>query len=169
LAQPFRSAARSIPTTLGDLGVRRAGRSCDCHVSRLGCVTGLIREAAVFAELRGLRLAAIGAGEQLLPLWRQAGLRSLYIGDEALIDTRVFSLDGRSVRKLRQSVNRLERQGYRVEVRNLKGLDGETLAELEHVSSLWRARKAGTRFLDGDGFGRQCAEGQLRRYARPGT
>ena len=98
----------------------------------------LVHEAAMFAELRGLRLAAIGVSEQLLPLWRQAGLRALYIGDEALVETRRFSLVGRAVRKLRQSVTRLEREGYHVELHELQSLDQGTLSELEHVSSLWR-------------------------------
>lgn len=110
-------------------------------VGREDALPALVREAAVFAELRGLRLAAIGASERMLPLWQQAGLRSLYIGDEALIDLPRFSLEGRSVRKLRQSVSRLEREGYSIELRELASLDHIELAELEHVSSLWRAGK----------------------------
>jgi lysyl-tRNA synthetase class 2 len=110
-------------------------------VGREDALPALVREAAVFAELRGLRLAAIGASERLLPLWRQAGLRSLYIGDEALIDMPRFSLEGRSVRKLRQSVSRLEREGYSIDLRELESLDHRELAELERVSSLWRAGK----------------------------
>jgi lysyl-tRNA synthetase, class II len=98
----------------------------------------LVREAALFAELRGLRLAAVGASEALLPVWRRAGMRALYIGDEAVVETRRFSLEGRPIRKVRQSVTRLEREGYSVEVRGLASLDQATLAELEHVSSLWR-------------------------------
>ena len=65
-------------------------------VGREEGLPALIHEAAVFAELRGLRLAAIGASEQLLPLWRrQAGER--YIGDEALVETHRFTLEGRAV------------------------------------------------------------------------
>src|SRR6476619_6000037 len=54
----------------------------------------LLRELSRFAETRGLRIAALGVGERLLPLWRQLGLRSLYLGDEAVVDTRAFSLEG---------------------------------------------------------------------------
>ena len=42
----------------------------------------LLRELSLFAEARGLRIAALGVGEQLLPLWQQLGLRALYLGDE---------------------------------------------------------------------------------------
>ncbi len=43
------------------------------------------------------------------PLWQAAGLRSLYIGDEAVVETASFSLEGRAIRKVRQSVARLEK------------------------------------------------------------
>jgi hypothetical protein len=37
-----------------------------------------LRELSRFAEARGLRIAAVGAGERLRHLWEQLGLRSLY-------------------------------------------------------------------------------------------
>ena len=99
---------------------------------------GLLRELSIFAESRGLRLAALGAGERLRPLWEQLGLRSLYLGDEAVVDTRAFSLEGRPIRKVRQSVTRLEKQGYAADVRELRELSDAELAELEAVSRSWR-------------------------------
>jgi len=99
---------------------------------------GLLRELSSFAEARGLRIAALGVGERLLPLWRQLGLRALYLGDEALVDTREFTLEGRAIRKIRQSVSRLEKAGYSAELHGLAGLDEQQLADLEHVSRSWR-------------------------------
>ena len=101
----------------------------------------LLRELSLFAEARGLRIAALGVGEQLLPLWKQLGLRALYLGDEAVVDTSAFSLDGRAIRKVRQSVTRLERNGYTAELQDLAELDGPQLEELERVSRSWRGRK----------------------------
>ncbi len=101
-------------------------------------VPGLLRELGRFAEARGLRIAVLGAGLVLRPLWRQLGLKSLYIGDEAVVETARFSLEGRAIRKVRQSVTRLEKLGYRVELRELAGLDEDQLAELEEVSRRWR-------------------------------
>ena len=98
----------------------------------------LLRRACSFAEEHGLRLAAIGVGEQLLPLYRQAGLRSFYLGDEAVVESNRFSLEGRSIRKVRQSVSRLERAGYSVGVAELGTLSADELAELQHVAALWR-------------------------------
>jgi lysyl-tRNA synthetase class 2 len=102
----------------------------------------LVRETAAFAEVRGLHPAVLGASESLVPLWRQAGLHALYIGDEAILEASRFSLEGRAVRKLRQSVHRLEKAGYRAEAAELAELDAATLVELERVSHLWRGGSA---------------------------
>jgi lysyl-tRNA synthetase class 2 len=102
---------------------------------------GLLRRACAFAEERGLRLAVLGAGESLLSLYKQAGLRAFYIGDEAIVDTAGFALEGRAIRKVRQSVNRLERAGYTVSVEPLGALGHEELLEVERVSDDWRQGK----------------------------
>jgi lysyl-tRNA synthetase class 2 len=99
---------------------------------------GLLREVCSFAEQSGLKLGAIGVGSELLPLYRRAGLQSLYLGDEALVDTRTFSLEGRAVRKVRQSVHRLENAGFTATVLDVGALDPATLTELEAASKLWR-------------------------------
>jgi lysyl-tRNA synthetase, class II len=101
-------------------------------------IPGLLRELSGFAEARGLHIAALGAGERSLPVWRQLGLRSLYLGDEAVVDTRAFSLDGRPIRKVRQSVTRLEKNGYRASLHELRELSAEDLEGLEAVSGRWR-------------------------------
>jgi lysyl-tRNA synthetase, class II len=100
---------------------------------------GLVSEAIAFAERRGLKLAASGVSEELVPLWRQAGLRALYIGDEAVVETAGFSLEGRTIRKVRQSVARLEKSGYTAELAELSELDEHTLCELEAVTKRWLA------------------------------
>jgi lysyl-tRNA synthetase class 2 len=101
-------------------------------------VPGLMRELGSFAERRGLRVAALGVGERLRPLWAGLGLRAFYLGDEAIVDTRAFSLEGRSIRKVRQSVSRIEKHGYRAELLRSSELDAACVLELERVSALWR-------------------------------
>jgi lysyl-tRNA synthetase, class II len=103
---------------------------------------GLVSEALRFAEMRGLSVAAVGASASLLSLWRDVGLQPLYIGDEAVLETERFSLEGRVIRKVRQSVSRLEKAGYTVEVTTLATLADRDLAELERVSTRWLAGRS---------------------------
>jgi lysyl-tRNA synthetase class 2 len=103
-----------------------------------GAMKELVRDLVEHAEARGLRIAVVGAGAPLLDLWRQAGLRPFYIGDEAIVDTGAFTLAGRPIRKVRQSVARLEREGFTAELCELGSLDEACVAELRAVSERWR-------------------------------
>ena len=99
---------------------------------------GLLEAVCTFADLQGLKLGAVGVGHELLGLYENAGLQSLYIGDEAIVDTATFTLEGRSIRKVRQSVNRLESAGYTVTLERADRIEDETVAALERVSLAWR-------------------------------
>jgi lysyl-tRNA synthetase class 2 len=98
----------------------------------------LIAEARAFAVGHGLRLGITGASESAAARWRAAGFRSLYLGDEAIVDTRAFSLEGRAIRKVRQSVTRLVAAGFTASVEMVADLAPATLAELEAISDRWR-------------------------------
>ena len=102
-------------------------------------IPGLLAELRRFAEERGLALGAVGAGAELLDVYRANGLRALYIGDEAIVDTNAFSLDGRAIRKVRQSVNRITTAGFSTETHSLEELDPATRAQLERISRSWLA------------------------------
>jgi lysyl-tRNA synthetase class 2 len=97
----------------------------------------LIQEALRLAATHGLAFGAIGASETALELYRQAGLKSVYVGDEAIVDVTDFSLEGRPIRKVRQSVTRLEKAGYSAVLVDYARLSERELRELEEVSALW--------------------------------
>ena len=103
------------------------------------------------AQERGWRTAVLGASERLLETYRDQGLHPLYHGDEAVIDTGSFSLEGRAMRAVRQGVHRVERKGFRAEV-VMAGEAPESLrAELAAVERAWLgdgARKGFTMELD---------------------
>jgi lysyl-tRNA synthetase class 2 len=124
-------------------------------------IPALLRQLAVFAETRGLRLAVIGASAASRPLFEQLGLHALYMGDEAIVDTASFSLDGRAIRKVRQSVSRLENAGFTVGLTTAATLDDQTLSDLEHVSCIWRG--------DTEERGFSMALDALRRDDQPDT
>jgi lysyl-tRNA synthetase, class II len=93
----------------------------------------LLAELQTFARARGLKLGAVGASARMCPLYEELGLKTIYLGDEALIDLEQFSLEGRPIRKVRQSVSRLSKAGYAAELVTVGGLDAETGRAVEGV------------------------------------
>jgi lysyl-tRNA synthetase class 2 len=93
----------------------------------------LLGQVRTFAEARGLKLAALGASQGLCPLYGELGLRTIYLGDEAIVELGRFSLEGRPIRKVRQSVTRLGKAGYHAELCELGSLDPVTVEQLEEV------------------------------------
>ncbi len=92
-----------------------------------------------FAASRGWDVVFTASSPSQLPELRSLGLRSICIGQEAVVRPERFSLEGRSMRKVRQSVHRLERRGWTVEVVDRLDGPGVTAAELDRVERAWRA------------------------------
>jgi lysyl-tRNA synthetase class 2 len=99
---------------------------------------GLLLQVRSFARSRGLKLAAVGASENLVKIYDALGLQALYIGDEAIVELDKFSLEGRPIRKVRQSVSRLTKAGFTADLHTLATLDRATLPEIERVIELGR-------------------------------
>ena len=98
----------------------------------------LVRRFLDFAHERGWRVAVLGVSESCLGLYRELGLRSLYHGDEAVVDTAAFSLEGRPIRKVRQSVHRLHAAGFERRILRPSEIDQTMRAELETIAHVWR-------------------------------
>ncbi|HEX6700229.1 MAG TPA: phosphatidylglycerol lysyltransferase domain-containing protein [Gaiellaceae bacterium] len=94
-----------------------------------------------FAHARDWRVAVLGASEAWLPRYRSCGLHALYHGDEAVLEVDRFSLEGRAIRKVRQSVHRLEREGYTAKALHPRELTPALRRELEAVAREWRGRE----------------------------
>jgi lysyl-tRNA synthetase class 2 len=98
----------------------------------------------LFAELRrivrarGWRFAVVGASDEHLDRYRALGLKPVPIGDEAVLRPAEFSLEGRAIRKVRQSVSRLRKAGYRFRIVAADEVAPQLEAELEDVSAEWR-------------------------------
>jgi lysyl-tRNA synthetase, class II len=89
----------------------------------------------------GLRVAVYGGSERHLETYRSLGLRASCVGEEAVVDPMKFTLEGRAVRKLRQSVNRVERRGWRIEVWEGRDIDGRLEAGIDAVEAAWRSQR----------------------------
>ncbi|MEZ5410436.1 MAG: phosphatidylglycerol lysyltransferase domain-containing protein [Acidimicrobiales bacterium] len=87
-----------------------------------------------FAADRGWAVAVLGAGEEWLATYHESGMRSIYAGDEAVVDVTRFSLDGPRNKHLRQIVSRMDRAGFQVSVHRSGDLDAETADELRAVA-----------------------------------
>lgn len=98
----------------------------------------LVREFTRVAHTKGWRVAVAGASADALPDYAALGFKSLYLGDEAVIAPEQFSLEGRPIRKVRQSVSRLEKAGYEVRVLSTAEADEKLRRELKAVSTEWR-------------------------------
>ena len=100
----------------------------------------LIEEFRRVAHARGWRLAVLGASGELMPLYRSLGLHAVRLGDEAVVRPAAFSIEGRPIRKVRQSVHRLGKAGYRTRVLRAHELDPPLRTQLEAVSAAWLGR-----------------------------
>ena len=83
-------------------------------------------------------LAVLAASDRWLDLYRLHGLNVLYHGDEAVVDTVDFALEGRAIRKVRQSVTRLEKSGYTARCCRPSQVGPELRHALESISDSWR-------------------------------
>jgi lysyl-tRNA synthetase class 2 len=90
------------------------------------------------ARRRGWQVVLWGASATHLAAYRRLGLHAVCVGEEAFVDPRAFTLEGRSVRKLRQSVHRVGRRGWEISVRDGRDLDEWLETEIELLSARWR-------------------------------
>jgi len=107
-------------------------------IGREAVRASLVRSFIDFAHERGWRVAVLGVSEGDLALYRSLGLRALYHGDEAVVETASFSLEGRGIRKVRQSVTRLQKAGFTSRALWAREIDAPLRAELEQIARAWR-------------------------------
>ena len=86
-----------------------------------------------YVDRNGWGLGVMGAREEWLPTYQASGMRFLYIGDEAVVDPREFSLQGGKMKGLRQAVNRVARYGYTVRFLDPARLDPADAARMAEL------------------------------------
>ncbi len=101
-------------------------------------VAAFLDEAAV----QGRIPAVLGCGAHAAAVYEAAGLLTVYLGDEAVLELDRFSLQGRAVRIARQSWNRARRAGFSSIVCRAGELDEHTVAALRALSARWRGEAA---------------------------
>ena len=101
----------------------------------------LLAEFRRVARTNGWRLAVISASERHLDRYRGLGMRAIAIGEEAVLYPATFSLEGRPIRKVRQSVSRLTKAGYTLRIVAADDADDALRTSLDDVSEQWRGNQ----------------------------
>ena len=105
-------------------------------------VPAVVSEFLALARARRWRVVLWGTSARNLARYRSLGLHTLCVGEEAVVDPAGFSLEGRPVRKLRQSVHRLERRGWQLLACDGRDLDAELEREIDQLELAWRAKRS---------------------------
>ncbi|MEV6354255.1 phosphatidylglycerol lysyltransferase domain-containing protein [Streptomyces hydrogenans] len=99
---------------------------------------GAIEPWLAEAREHGWIPAVMGASEEAGVVYARHGLDALELGDEAIVETDEFTLDGRAMRTVRQAYNRVKRAGYEVAIRRHEDIPAEEMAELLRKADDWR-------------------------------
>jgi lysyl-tRNA synthetase class 2 len=92
------------------------------------------------AEAHAWTPAVLGCSEQAGTVWvRQTGWSALELGDEAVVDTTRFTLEGRPMRNVRQMVGRVSRAGYAVDVQRVRDVPAGLRELALHDAAAWRS------------------------------
>jgi len=82
--------------------------------------------------------AVLGASEKGAAIYHRAGLEVLELGDEAILHVADWSLEGRSMRGVRQAVARTTRAGVTARVARFRDLDADLADVLVRRAEEWR-------------------------------
>jgi lysyl-tRNA synthetase class 2 len=100
---------------------------------------GAIRVFLEEARRHAWAPAVMGCSELGGEVWvREADLRALELGDEAVVEVGEFSLEGRAMRNVRQMVSRVERAGYKTQVRRVRDMTPREIADIRRQAAAWR-------------------------------
>jgi lysyl-tRNA synthetase class 2 len=82
--------------------------------------------------------AVMGASEEGGTVYARHGLDALELGDEAIVETDEFTLDGRAMRGVRQAYNKVRRAGFTTRIRRHRDIPEEEMAALVAAADRWR-------------------------------
>ncbi len=100
---------------------------------------GAIAAWRALVDRNGWTPAVMGCSELGATVYRREyGLAAVGLGDEAIVQTAQFTLDGRAMRGVRQACARVERAGYTVEVARTGDLTEADVAEVRTAAESWR-------------------------------
>ncbi|TQS44004.1 bifunctional lysylphosphatidylglycerol synthetase/lysine--tRNA ligase LysX [Cryptosporangium phraense] len=90
------------------------------------------------ARAHGWFPAVLSASENGAAAYVGRGLKALSLGDEAIVEVEDFTLEGRTMRPVRQAVTRIRRAGYTLTARRHSEVAPEEWPHLELRAHAWR-------------------------------
>jgi lysyl-tRNA synthetase, class II len=119
--------------------------------------------------------AVMGASEEAGTVYARHGMDALELGDEAIVETADFTLDGRAMRTVRQAYNRVARSGCTVRIRRHAAIAAREMDAVVERADHWRDGGTERGFsmalgrlgdpADGDCVLVECEDGQGRPRA----
>jgi lysyl-tRNA synthetase len=104
-----------------------------------GSIDLVLDEFLDFCAQRSWRVAFLAARTTEMPRYAARGLRSFYLGDEAIVQCDGFSLDGPGMKSVRAAVRRVDRS-YRFEVLRESEAPAALVRSLNAISERWRGK-----------------------------
>ncbi|GAA5226064.1 hypothetical protein GCM10025778_05940 [Paeniglutamicibacter antarcticus] len=92
-------------------------------------------EFMMYAQRSGWSVSVLAAASEWLPIYESSGLRSVYMGDEAVVECPSFTLDGPPMKSLRQAYRRVQRSGYTTSFHDPATLEDSVRDELIGLST----------------------------------
>ena len=116
-----------------------------------------ISEFVSEAQLHGWIPAVYGCSEVAGEIWvRETGYEALEIGDEAILDVDDFTVEGATMKNLRQTLNRINRDGYSAQSSYVRDLTPEFREKLSLTAHTWHENQTERGFSMA--LGRFCDE-----------
>jgi len=98
-----------------------------------------IKEFIAIAEEHAWTPAVMGCSDHGGEVWvEHANMIAVDIGDEAIINVKDFSLEGRPMANVRQMVNRIRRKGYTCETVKWSDIEPSIKVEIRTLANEWR-------------------------------
>ncbi|MEH1123613.1 bifunctional lysylphosphatidylglycerol synthetase/lysine--tRNA ligase LysX [Micromonospora sp. CPCC 206061] len=91
------------------------------------------------AEKHGWKPAVHAASEEAAAAYARAGLSGMHRGDDAVLLSGEFTVEGRDMRPVRQAAGRAEAAGYTTQVRRCADASPEELATVRTLANSWPA------------------------------
>ncbi|GAC1455530.1 MAG: hypothetical protein PVSMB2_07050 [Ktedonobacteraceae bacterium] len=107
-------------------------------------VQAVIQQFVDFCWEQGWTMVFWQVRDVLLDAYRAAGLHSLKIGEDAIIETNAFTLAGKAMANVRSSAKHAEKAGVCIAFYRGRVQNDEQLAQMELISQKWLARKGGS-------------------------